>query len=105
MSSRRANRYLGILSLVVIVTTFAVVLIGLRAEGTRDIVERVDSVCARAYSAEATEFERDECNRILRAASLRRPLEDSCIVQRQTLKTRWYEVITRCPPIKQSGSE
>jgi hypothetical protein len=101
MSSRRANRILAILSMIVLVVTIVVVGIGLRAEGTRNIVERVDSVCARAYGDSATDVDRDECNRILQAAALHRPLADTCVIQRQTLKSRWYEVITRCPPVSQ----
>ena len=79
----------------------AVVVVTWRGELTRDQVERVDSACARASSIYATDHDVAECARIRREADRARSLRDSCIIQRKTLKSRWYQVITRCPPLEQ----
>lgn len=33
-----------------------------------------------------------------RHALVNRTVQDDCVIQQRTLKTRWFETITRCPP-------
>ena len=85
--------------------TVAIIIVGVRGEGTRNVVERVDSACARASAPYASVADVAECAAIRREADRARSLRDSCIVQRKTLKSKWYQVITRCPPIHRSDLE
>lgn len=93
-------RMIAVTMLALVVATLFV---ALRTENTRHYVERVDSACARASSNLATAADIEECDRISREAARARSLRDSCIVQRKTLKPRWYRVATRCPPMGRKG--
>lgn len=84
-------------AIVVLATVIAIV--GIRAEMTREQVKRESSPCVRAAGPAATELDRVECEQARRETRLTEPLEDSCIIQRKTLKSGWYERITRCPPV------
>lgn len=84
--------------LIVLLAT-GLAIVGIRAEMTRDEVRRGNAACVRAGGSEATEADRVECERLRREARLTEPLEDTCIIQRKTLKSGWYERITRCPPV------
>lgn len=82
---------------------FAAVLgvIGVRAEMTRDEVHRSSNPCQRALGNHPTMNDVRECEQIRRRMKLTEPLADQCVIQRRTLKTGWYERITRCPPLKE----
>lgn len=100
MSLRAFKIGLAIIAVVFLAFAAALAAVAFRGEDTRNVVERVDSACARASSVYATDHDVAECARIRREADRARSLRDSCIIQRKTLRSRWYQVITRCPPLE-----
>lgn len=99
MSERRFQRSMVLTAAIVVFAT-VLTIVGIRAEMTRDEVHRQNSACARAAGPKATDADRVECEQIRREARLTEPLEDTCIIQRKTLRSGWYERITRCPPVR-----
>lgn len=97
MSLRSFKIGLALIAAGFAVFAIALIAVAIRGEDTRDVVERVDSACARAAVPNPAPTDIDECARIRRQATLDQPLADACIVQRKTLKSRWFETITRCP--------
>lgn len=94
------RRFLGAMFLAgaLIVLAAAVAVIAYRGEDTRQDVYRV-SVCSRAAEADPDPADVAECARIRRIADQARTVSDACIIQRKTLRSGWYERITRCPPV------
>lgn len=99
MSTRRFQTSMLLTSAIVVLAT-VIAIVGIRAEMTREEVRRGNPACLRAGGPEATAADRVECERLRREARLTEPLEDSCIIQRKTLRSGWYERITRCPPVR-----
>lgn len=77
--------------------TVAVLIVAVRGEDTRNVIERVDSACARASSIRGTAKDVEECARIRREADRVRPLRDACITFRKAMRPRWFRVTTFCP--------
>lgn len=98
MSERRFHRNM-VMTTTLILLTVILAVVGIRAEMTRDEVHRANSACARAAGPEATQTDQIECDRIRREARRTEPLSDACISQKRTLKSGWYQRITRCPPM------
>jgi len=98
MTERRFHRRMFTISAMIVLTAIMAV-IGIRAEMTRDEVHRSNSACARAAGPEATRTDMVECDRFRREARLTEPLADACIIQRRTLRSGWYQRITKCPPL------
>lgn len=82
--------------LVALVAAVGVITVTLRGENTRETVYRI-SACMRAAELNPDPADVAECERLRRRIDETRALDDACIVQRKTLKPRWYEVVTRCP--------
>lgn len=98
MSARRFHRNM-LLAGAIISLTAVLAVIGIRSEMTRDEVFKSNAACTRAAGDSATQADRVECDRIRREARLTEPLSDTCIIQRRTLKSGWYQRITKCPPM------
>lgn len=89
-----------VLTTSIILLTVVMAVVGIRAEMTRDEVHGQNSACGRAAGEHATTADRIECDRIRREARLTEPLSDTCIIQKRTLKSGWYQRITQCPPMR-----
>lgn len=99
MTAKTTNRILKTLTVLVALIIILVTIFAWRSEGTREIVQRVDSPCARAAGPYALPSDVLECQTIRRQSVKDQPLSDACISQRKTLKTGWLERVTRCPPV------
>lgn len=99
MSTRRFQTSMLFTSAIVVLATM-IAIVGIRAEMTRTEVRAGNAACIRAAGPGATDADRVECERLRRQARLEEPLEDTCIIQRKTLRSGWYERITRCPPVR-----
>lgn len=98
MTERRFRMNMLMTGMIILLTAVLAV-VGIRAEMTRDEVHRANSACARAAGSKATRGDMVECDRIRREARKTEPLSDACISQKRTLKSGWYQRITRCPPM------
>lgn len=94
------RRFFGLMTLAgtLVVLAAAVAIIGFRSETVRDENDRA-AACTRAARPGASESDLRECRFVIRQVRLLSPLDDLCVSQRRTLKTGWYERITRCPPV------
>lgn len=96
MSARRFALSMTVVGIVwMVALTGAVLLIGVRSEGTRS----VSAACQRASVPGASRIDIERCAQTSEAGVRLRGLEADCTIQRRTLKTGWYERITRCPPV------
>lgn len=94
------RRFLGLMVLagVLVVVAAATAIIGFRSETVRD-ENRLSAACTRAARPGASEADLRECRFVIRQIQIFQPLDEMCVIQRRTLRSGWYERITRCPPV------
>jgi hypothetical protein len=108
MSVRAFRIWIAVLALACVVLTAFTIIVALRGEDTRNvvnttnqIVSRVDSACARAADESLPADERlvadRECADNLRVADRSKTLNDSCIVFRKVMTHPALLRFTRCP--------
>ena len=108
MSVRAFRIWIGVLATACVVLTAFTIIVALRGEETRDVINttnqiiaRVDSACARAADASLSDAERErankECAFTRRDSARKQTVADACITFHKVLTPFALDRFTRCP--------